>query len=79
MNENVAGINVPEDIIQELEKTGKEDRNKRAVEITSRIIRQVRPLCQGIHIMPLGWENLIPDIINAAELDREVGTMREEE
>jgi methylenetetrahydrofolate reductase (NADPH) len=63
MNENVAGINVPESIIQEMEETKKEDRKKKAVEITARIIRQVKPLCQGIHIMPMGWDELIPEII----------------
>jgi len=79
MNSNVAGINVPESIIRELEDTEKEDRKKKAVEITSRIIRQVKPLCQGVHIMPLGWDDLIPDIISEAELSQEVRALREEE
>jgi len=68
MNENVAGINVPEAIIQEMEETKKEDRKKKAVEITARIIRQIRPFCQGVHIMPLGWDELVPEIIREAEL-----------
>jgi methylenetetrahydrofolate reductase (NADPH) len=75
MNENVAGINVPDSLIQELDNTAKEDRKKKAVEITSRIISQLKPFCQGIHIMPLGWEDIVPDIINAAELDKKVGTL----
>jgi methylenetetrahydrofolate reductase (NADPH) len=68
MNSNVAGINVPESIIQEMEDTKREDRKKKAVEITSRIIREVKPFCQGVHIMPLGWDELIPDIIKEADL-----------
>jgi 5,10-methylenetetrahydrofolate reductase len=68
MNENVAGINVPDDLIKEMENTAKEDRKKKAVEVTSRIISQVKPFCQGVHIMPLGWEDVIPDIIDAAAL-----------
>ncbi len=68
MNKNVAGINVPESIIQEMEKTTKEDRKKKAVEISARIIRQVKPFCQGIHIMPLGWDDLVPEVIIEAEL-----------
>jgi methylenetetrahydrofolate reductase (NADPH) len=63
MNENVAGITVPEDIIDEMSETPKDDRKKKAVEITARIIRRVKPLCQGVHIMPLGWDELVPDII----------------
>ena len=68
MNENVAGVNVPEGIIQEMEETAKGDRKKKSVEITARIIRQVKPFCQGVHIMPLGWDELIPDIVNSSEL-----------
>jgi methylenetetrahydrofolate reductase (NADPH) len=63
MNENVAGITVPEEIIDEMSETPKDDRKKKAVEITARIIRRVKPLCQGVHIMPLGWDELVPDII----------------
>jgi len=78
MNSNVAGINVPESIIKEMEEAKKEDHKKKAVEITARIIRQVKPLCQGVHIMPLGWDELVPEIINEAELDWEVETQRKE-
>ncbi len=68
MNENVAGITVPESIIDEMSGTPKEDRKKQAVEITARIIRQIKPLCQGVHIMPLGWDELVPEVIKEAEL-----------
>jgi methylenetetrahydrofolate reductase (NADPH) len=78
MNESVAGINVPESIIQEMGETAKEDRRKKAVEITARIIRQISPFCQGVHIMPLGWDELIPEIINEADLGLKVRTLHEE-
>jgi len=68
MNENVAGISVPDSIIKEMAETSKEERKRKAVEISARIIRQVRPLCQGVHIMPLGWDELVPEIIQEAEL-----------
>lgn len=71
MNANVAGINVPETIIREFRETKKEDRKKKATEITARIIRQIKPLCQGVHIMPLGWDDLVPQVINEAELSWE--------
>ncbi len=77
MNSNVAGISVPEGIIREMDETKKEDRKKKAVEITARIIRQVKPLCQGVHIMPLGWDELIPEIISEAELSWEARTPQE--
>jgi 5,10-methylenetetrahydrofolate reductase len=68
MNQNIAGISVPESIIAELEDTTKEMRKSKAVEITARIIKKVQPLCQGVHIMPLGWDELVPDIIKEAGL-----------
>ena len=68
MNKNVAGISVPDSIIEEMEETRKEDRKKKSVEITARIIREIKPFCQGIHIMPLGWDELVPSILQEAEL-----------
>jgi len=68
MNQNIAGISVPDSLITEMGEVNKEDRKKKAVEITARTIRKVKPLCQGIHIMPLGWDDLVPDIIEQAGL-----------
>jgi methylenetetrahydrofolate reductase (NADPH) len=68
MNENVAGINVPESMMREMGDTAKEDRKKKAVEITARIIRQVKPFCQGVHIMAMGWDDLVPEVLNEAGL-----------
>jgi methylenetetrahydrofolate reductase (NADPH) len=68
MNQNVAGVFVPDDIIKEMADTKKEDRKKKAVEIAARIIRELKSLCQGVHIMPLGWDETVPDIIVEADL-----------
>ena len=68
MNENVAGITVPNSLIEEMMATKKEDQKKKAVEVSARIIRKARLFCQGVHIMPLGWDELVPEIIEAAEL-----------
>jgi methylenetetrahydrofolate reductase (NADPH) len=68
MNANVAGVSVPDSLIEEMAKTEKEDRTKKSVEIAVHIIRQVKPLCQGVHIMPLGWGELVPQIVKEAGL-----------
>ncbi len=68
MNENVAGVFVPDDIIKEMADTPKEDRKKKAVEIAARIIEDIKPMCQGIHIMPLGWDDTVSQIKEAAGL-----------
>jgi len=69
MMNNVAGISVPDSIIEEL-KADKE-RTKAGitgVEIAARIIRECKPYCQGVHIMALGWEDKIPALMEQAEL-----------
>lgn len=68
MNNNVAGIDVPDSLIEEMAETQKEDRKKKSVEISARLIRQIKPLCQGVHIMPLGWDELVPQIVEEAGL-----------
>ena len=36
------------------------------VEIAARIIKECRPYCQGVHIMALGWESKVPDLLKLA-------------
>jgi len=66
MNENVAGVYVPDNLIKEVKET--KDKAAKGVEITARIIREIKPYCQGIHIMPLGWAHHVPEIIRQAGL-----------
>lgn len=66
MNENVAGVFVPDDMIKEMKET--KDKLAKGVEIAARIIRDIKPHCQGIHIMPLGLGHLVPEIIKQAGL-----------
>lgn len=68
MNENVAGVSVPDKLIEEIGKTKKGDRKNKAVEIAARIIREVKPFCHGVHLMTLGWEDLVPKIVEEAGL-----------
>ena len=66
MNKNVAGVHVPDNLIDEMDET--EDRAQKSVEITARLIKEMKPLCQGVHIMAIGWEKKVPEIIAAAGL-----------
>ena len=67
MNENVAGIDVPGHIIREMAGVDKAQRAEKSVEIAARLVRDLKDLCQGIHIMALGWEHHIPALL--AEID----------
>jgi 5,10-methylenetetrahydrofolate reductase len=66
MNRNVAGIHVPDHLIAEMEEA--KDRAKTSVEIAGRLTREMKGLCQGVHIMALGWEKYVPAVLDAAGL-----------
>jgi 5,10-methylenetetrahydrofolate reductase len=66
MNKNVAGIHVPDALIEEMDKA--EDRTKKGVEIAGRLIREMKGMCQGVHVMAIGTEKLVPAIVDAAGL-----------
>jgi 5,10-methylenetetrahydrofolate reductase len=68
MNENVAGVHVPDAIIEELAGAGKEGRVEKSIEISAGLIKELKGLCQGIHIMALGWEKHVPAILALAGL-----------
>jgi 5,10-methylenetetrahydrofolate reductase len=66
MNKNVAGVFVPEPLIQKMAKA--EDRVKTSIEIGAELIRNLKGMCQGVHIMPIGWESKVPALLDAAKL-----------
>ena len=66
MNKNVAGISVPDDLIGEMDSA--KDKAATSIDIAARLIRQLQPLCQGIHIMPIGWNKKVPLVLDAAGL-----------
>lgn len=68
MNKNVSGIHVPETWIDEIGSVEKQDRKKKAAEMTGRFIREIKSMVQGVHIMPLGWTDIVPDILEHAQI-----------
>ena len=66
MNKNVAGVSVPEELIDQMAKT--EDKVRSGIEIAANIIKELKGMCQGVHIMPIGWEKRVPAILDAAGL-----------
>ncbi len=66
MNRNVAGVNVPDPLIEEMANAT--DRLAKSIEISARLIRDMKDLCQGVHLMPVGWEKHVPAILDAAGL-----------
>jgi 5,10-methylenetetrahydrofolate reductase len=75
MNANVAGVSVPDQLIEEIGSVPKLDRPAKAVEIAARLIRALKGMCQGVHIMTLGWEQYVPQLLSEAGLGQ--GTMQQ--
>jgi methylenetetrahydrofolate reductase (NADPH) len=68
MNANVAGVFVPDALIQKMADAAKEDRAKIGIQIAADFIKEIKSMCQGVHIMAIGWEKRVPEIIQAAGL-----------
>ncbi len=62
INKHVEGASIPEEIIDRLMKAS--DKQKESLEIAADLIRAIKPLCQGVQIIPLGWEHLVISLLD---------------
>lgn len=80
MNANVAGVTVPDDLIKKMAAAGEADKQAKAegkkgghavaasIEIAADLVQRLKPLCRGVHLMPLGWGHHVPKVLKAAGL-----------
>jgi len=70
MTENVPGIFVPQNLIDELATAPKGEALAKGIEIAGRMIAALKgnSICDGVHIMAIGREEVVPDILAAAGL-----------
>jgi len=68
MNANVAGIHVPDELVEVMAKAAKEDREKIGIQMAADLIKQMKGMCQGVHIMAVAWEKKVPEIMALAGL-----------
>ena len=70
MNKNVAGVNVPQELIDEMASAPKGRGIAKGIEIAGRMIKRIREekMCGGVHIMAIGKEDLVPEIMAAGGL-----------
>jgi 5,10-methylenetetrahydrofolate reductase len=66
VNKHVEGASIPDSIIDQLMKAS--DKRQASVEIAGQLIKTLKPFCQGIQIIPIGWENLIPSVLETVGL-----------
>jgi len=70
MNSNMPGVFVPDCLLAEMAVAPKGRAIATGIEIAARMVRQMKDerLCDGVHIMFVGREERIPDVIEAAGL-----------
>ncbi|XTZ11512.1 MAG: methylenetetrahydrofolate reductase [cyanobacterium endosymbiont of Rhopalodia inflata] len=64
INRNVPGVKIPETTIQRLANA--DDALQEGVKIAAEQVQLARELCQGVHVMAVKREDLIPKILNLA-------------
>ena len=70
MNRAVPGIFVPDNLLEEMAGVPKEEATHKGMEIAARTIRFLREnkVCDGVHIMASGKEEIVPEILEMAGL-----------
>ncbi len=68
MRDYVSGVSVPDEMVTRMEEA--ENAKEEGVEIVLEIIEQVKEITgvHGIHIMAVGWEDIVPEIVEKAGL-----------
>jgi 5,10-methylenetetrahydrofolate reductase len=66
MNKNVSGVFVPDALIEKM--TTAEDKTQMGIQIAVDLIKELKDMCQGVHIMAIGWEKKVPLVLEAAGL-----------
>ena len=64
MNKNVSGVFVPDKLIEKM--SAAEDKTQMGVAIAADLIKELKGMCQWVHIMAIGWEKKVPLVIEAA-------------
>lgn len=62
LNENIPGVQVPQELVDRLDAA--DDQLEEGVAIAREAVGWARELCQGVHLMTLGREDKIPEILS---------------
>jgi 5,10-methylenetetrahydrofolate reductase len=69
LNANLPGVFVPQDMIDAMEEAARAGvARERGVELAASVVREMQGVCQGVHIMAIGWEAGVPEILRSAGL-----------
>ena len=69
MNEEVPGVSIPKKLIERMEAAG-ERAEEEGVQIALELIEAIKGKqgIHGIHLMAVGWEEIVPRIVTEAGL-----------
>jgi len=68
MNKNVAGVMVPDHLIKQMADAPKDARRSKSIEIAAELVNEMKDMCQGVHLMPLGWTKEARAVIETCSL-----------
>ena len=66
INNYVPGVNIPDSIIERLAKA--EQPLQEGMKIAAEQVKLAKTICQGVHMMAVKKEDLIPEILDMAEI-----------
>jgi 5,10-methylenetetrahydrofolate reductase len=68
MRDSVSGVSVPDDLVKRMEQS--KNAKDEGVRIALEVIQQMReiPGVHGIHVMAVGWEEVVPELVSKAGL-----------
>lgn len=64
LNANLPGVEVPQDLLASMEEAAARGQaRERGIAIAAGLVRDLKRVCQGVHIMAIGWEAEVPEIL----------------
>jgi len=69
LNANLPGVVVPQDMLQAMEDAAQQGRaRERGIELAAQVVRDMKGICQGVHIMAIGGEAEVPEILRQSAI-----------
>jgi methylenetetrahydrofolate reductase (NADPH) len=71
LNANLPGVVVPADMLEAMERAAQDGKaREKGIELAARVVREMRAICQGVHVMAIGWEAEVAEILETAGVRR---------
>ena len=69
MNDRIPGVDIPDHLIEKIAGAGddKETISQISIEIAANTIQELRSVTKGVHVMAIGWEQYIPQMLEQSQ------------